>query len=231
MTAEEDEMTLAWSIAARVARWAAISAVTVAACRVLAGRWDVPWMWATVAVALLVALPVNLAIDPDLARERRRPGPGGFDRITVLAVATCTAAESFLAILDVGRFHWSDHVPASVHILALGLFALGFGVVAWAVSVNRFFSSVVRIQTDRGHQLVTAGPYRYVRHPGYLGMLLAYPVIGVAIGSWYALIPGIVALALVLRRMLVEDRYLKDHLPGYKEYATKVPRLIPRRSS
>ncbi|HVH08422.1 MAG TPA: isoprenylcysteine carboxylmethyltransferase family protein [Gemmatimonadales bacterium] len=224
-------MTFGWGKVARVARWVASGAITIAACRVLAGRWDAPWMWATVTVALLVGLPVTLAIDPELARERRRPGPGGFDRVTVFAVAICTAAESLIAVLDVGRFHWSDRVPAWVHVLAIGLFALGFGVVGWAVSVNRFFSSVVRIQADRGHQLVTAGPYRYVRHPGYLGMLLAYPVIGVAIGSWWSVLPGAVAFGLVLRRMLVEDRYLRDQLPGYKEYATKVPRLIPRRPS
>jgi protein-S-isoprenylcysteine O-methyltransferase Ste14 len=222
-------MTLGWSVPGRLARWMISAAITVGVCRGLAGRWNLPWMWATAGVVSLAALILTLTIDPDLVRERRRPGPGGVDRFSQLAIALCVGGECALALLDVGRFHWSAHVPVAMHLAGVLLFALGFGVVVWAIGVNRFFSSVVRIQTDRGHQLVTAGPYRYVRHPGYLGMLLAYPVIGVAIGSWWALIPGVLGVAVVLRRMLVEDRYLQQHFPGYREYATAVPRrVIPR---
>ncbi|HEX4601602.1 MAG TPA: isoprenylcysteine carboxylmethyltransferase family protein [Gemmatimonadales bacterium] len=222
-------MTLGWSVPARLVRWVSSAAITVAVCRALAGRWDLPWMWATAGVGSLGALVLMLAIDPDLARERRRPGPGGFDRFSRTAIAICVGAEGIFALLDVGRWHWSDHVPVAVHVASLTLFALGFGVVVWAIWVNRFFSSVVRIQTDRGHQLVTAGPYRYIRHPGYLGMLLAYPVIGLAIGSWWTLVPGAIGMAVVLRRMLVEDGHLQQHLPGYREYVSAVPgRLIPR---
>lgn len=221
-------MTLGWSVPARVGRWAASAAITVAAVRVLAGRWDVPWIWATVGVASALGLAVTLVIDPELVRERRRPGPGGFDRLTRTIVGACVGAEMVVAGLDVGRFHWSDGVPVAVRAAGVTLFALGFGLVGWAVAVNRFFSSIVRIQTERGHRLVTTGPYRFVRHPGYLGMLMAYPVLGVAMGSWWTLVPGAVCAAAVLRRLRVEDRYLLAHFPGYRDYAAAVKgRLIP----
>lgn len=222
-------MTLGWSLPERLVRWGSSAAISLAFCRVVAGRWDLPWVWATMGVGVLEALVLMVIIDPDLARERRRPGPGGFDRFSRTAIAGCVGAEGILALLDVGRLHWSDQVPLAVHLLAVTLFALGFGLVVWAIWVNRFFSSVVRIQTDRGHHLVTDGPYRYVRHPGYLGMLLSYPAIGLAIGSWWALIPGVLSAAVVVRRMLVEDRHLQQHLPGYQAYAAVVRgRVIPR---
>jgi protein-S-isoprenylcysteine O-methyltransferase Ste14 len=108
------------------------------------------------------------------------------------------------------------------------LFGAGFGLVTWSVAVNRFFSSVVRVQADRGHSIVTSGPYTYVRHPGYLGMLMSYPFVSLAIGSWWALIPGALCFAIVLRRAMLEDAYLQRHLPGYREYAGSVAhRLIP----
>lgn len=221
-------LTLGWSIGARIVRWAIGAAITLIAGYLLAGRWTVPWLWAALAVASLGALAMSLTIDPGLAGERWRPGPGALDRGTQTVVSILMGTALVLAAVDVGRGHWSDAVPLGAHVAALALFVLGYGIIAWAVTVNRFFSGVVRLQTERGQHVVTAGPYRWVRHPGYLGMLVGYPMLVLAIGSWWGFALAATCVPLIARRMLFEDRYLQEHLPGYRAYAAEVPkRLIP----
>jgi protein-S-isoprenylcysteine O-methyltransferase Ste14 len=93
---------------------------------------------------------------------------------------------------------------------------------------NRFFSSVVRIQTDRGHVVCDTGPYRFVRHPGYAGII--FPLFGIvlALGSIWTLIPAAVASIITVIRTVLEDRTLQEELPGYRDYARRVRyRLIP----
>jgi protein-S-isoprenylcysteine O-methyltransferase Ste14 len=99
---------------------------------------------------------------------------------------------------------------------------------AWALTVNRFFSSDARIQRDRGHQVVTDGPYRFVRHPGYAGSMLLALAMPLALGSWWSYLPALAAAALMLRRLLIEDRMLRAELEGYADYAARVRwRLLP----
>jgi protein-S-isoprenylcysteine O-methyltransferase Ste14 len=96
------------------------------------------------------------------------------------------------------------------------------------MAVNRFFSSVVRIQSDRGHQLVTGGPYGWIRHPGYLAALLQGISSGIALGSWVSMIPVVGMLPLLFVRTVREDRFLRGNLPGYLEYAQRVRyRMLP----
>ncbi len=129
---------------------------------------------------------------------------------------------------DVGRFHWSDTVPRGLEIAALLAYAAGIGFVVWSMAVNEFFSPVVRLQAGGAHQLVTAGPYGLVRHPGYLGMVFGYGASGLALGSWWAFLPSAACALLVLRRAALEDRYLQEHLAGYRAYSQRVPyRLFP----
>jgi protein-S-isoprenylcysteine O-methyltransferase Ste14 len=98
----------------------------------------------------------------------------------------------------------------------------------YAMSVNRFFSSVVRIQNDRGHHVVDSGPYAYVRHPGYTGMLLFGATLPLALGSWWAFLPGSAIVLFGFRRLWIEDRFLAANLPGYRDYAARVRyRLLP----
>jgi protein-S-isoprenylcysteine O-methyltransferase Ste14 len=134
-----------------------------------------------------------------------------------------------IAGLDRGRFHWSDTVP--VWLQSLGLIALAgsYAFCIWAMRVNRFFSSVVRIQTDRGQHVVTTGPYAVIRHPGYLAGIVVMLTSGVALGSWVAAaFLVITTLPFLLYRAITEDRILQAELPGYRDYAGRVRwRLMP----
>jgi protein-S-isoprenylcysteine O-methyltransferase Ste14 len=133
-----------------------------------------------------------------------------------------------VAGLDVGRFHWSDDVPLPVQAVALAVMAAALAFAVWAVAVNRFFSSVVRIQTDRGHHLITSGPYRFVRHPGYAAFTFIFAGGGLALGSWLAALIGLATFLPLLWRTVQEDRFLGEQLEGYAAYAQKVRyRLFP----
>jgi len=126
------------------------------------------------------------------------------------------------------RFSWSPVFPDWVTVFGLLLTALGYAFATWALAENRFFSSTVRIQEDRGHVVCDTGPYRIVRHPGYAGSVLALPGIVLALGSVWTLVPVVVALIIAVIRTVLEDRTLQEELPGYRDYARCVRyRLVP----
>jgi protein-S-isoprenylcysteine O-methyltransferase Ste14 len=126
------------------------------------------------------------------------------------------------------RFGWSPVFPLWLIVLGFLLISLGYAFAAWALIENRFFSSMVRIQVDRGHVVCDSGPYRVVRHPGYAGNLLALPGMVLALNSMWTLIPAAVALIIAVIRTVLEDQTLQDELPGYRDYARRVRyRLIP----
>ena len=126
------------------------------------------------------------------------------------------------------RFGWSPLFPLWLIVLGFLLISLGYAFAAWALIENRFFSSVVRIQVDRGHVVCDSGPYRIVRHPGYAGNMLALPGMVLALSSTWTLIPTAVALIIAVIRTVLEDQTLQDELPGYRAYAGRVRyRLIP----
>ena len=137
-----------------------------------AGTFAVPMFWAYLvlfAVLCLTASAVVYLLSPDLVKERVRPGEGEQDRVTVRALNLLMFAQLLLAGLDVGRLHWSATVPLPLQILGLIGFAMGMGLTTWAMLVNRFFSSAVRLQPERGQHVVTSGPYRAGAPPGLLG--------------------------------------------------------------
>jgi protein-S-isoprenylcysteine O-methyltransferase Ste14 len=193
-----------------------------------AGRWDLPFFWTYVAVNAALALVGLFLVDPALQQERWHPAVRNMEFWFIALVGLPLYLAHFaIAGLDVGRFHWSE-VPRSAQLAGLPVLAASWALVAWAVVVNRFFSPVVRIQTERGHQLITAGPYRYVRHPGYAGAIAAFLSGPVVLGSWWALAPVVPLILLILRRTTIEDRFLRAELTGYLEYAQRVRyRLLP----
>jgi len=126
------------------------------------------------------------------------------------------------------RYNWSPEFPLWLIVPGFILISLGYAFAAWALAENRFFSSVVRIQTDRGHVVCDSGPYRFVRHPGYAGNIPPLFGIVLALGSVWALIPAAVALIVTVIRTVLEDQTLQEELPGYRDYARRVRyRLIP----
>lgn len=126
------------------------------------------------------------------------------------------------------RFQWSIEFSVELTILGLILTALGYAFAVWALIENRFFLSVVRIQTERGHKVCDTGPYQYVRHPGYAGNVIALFGIVLALSSLWTFIPVAVALIITLMRTHLEDQALRKELTGYEEYTQRVHyRLIP----
>ena len=126
------------------------------------------------------------------------------------------------------RYNWSSEFPLWLIVIGFILISFGYAFAAWALAENRFFSSVVRIQTDRGHVVCDSGPYQFMRHPGYAGNILALFGIVLALGSVWTLIPAAVASIIAVIRTALEDQTLLDELPGYRDYARRVRyRLIP----
>jgi protein-S-isoprenylcysteine O-methyltransferase Ste14 len=196
-----------------------------------AGTFAVPMFWAYLVLFAVLCVGASAAVyllSPDLVKERVRPGEGGQDRVTVRALNVLMFTQVLIAGLDVGRLHWSATVPFALQILGLIGFAKGMALTTWAMLVNRFFSSAVRLQPDRGQHVVTAGPYQVVRHPGYSGGLLLLLSIGLALGSWIAIVPILLMVPFMVRRILIEERMLASALPGYANYTQRVrSRIVP----
>ncbi len=169
-----------------------------------------------------------LTINPALARERSEPGSEGADpAVRPVASALFVATVAFGA-LDVGRLHWTLPFSKAMQMAAFAAFVAANALQIWAMAANIYFSTALRLQAERGHRLVRSGPYRYVRHPGYLAMLLIAPSTAFAIGSKLALLPATMYGTLILFRAAREDQFLLTNLPGFADYIEGAPyRLIP----
>ena len=203
----------------------------VAAAAVLfasAGTVAIAGFWVYLAIIAIVMIVSFAVLDPGLLRERMRPG-GNKPPPALKVFSLVLFVHWIVAGLDRGRFHWSDDVPGWLQGVCLFMVAAGYAVALWAMRVNRFFSSVVRIQTDRGQRVVTTGPYAFVRHPGYTAGILIIAASGPALGSWIATaLVVIFSLPFLLHRAIMEDRILQVELVGYSDYAARVRwRLIP----
>jgi protein-S-isoprenylcysteine O-methyltransferase Ste14 len=197
-----------------------------------AGRLDWVMGWVYIAIYLgvvginsLVLIPRN----PELIAERAQPKENtkGWDKTISGLVGVAFLGSLVIAGLDV-RFKWSPEAAVAVLVAGTVLLVLGNVLFSWAMISNAFFSTLVRIQEDRSHTVATNGPYRFVRHPGYVGWILMSFGIPIMLGSLWAVIPGALSALLMVVRTALEDRTLQNELPGYKDYAAQVRyRLLP----
>ena len=184
--------------------------------------------WVFLAIMIGWVVYVSRSVDPTLFRERFKPAGPTIDRYALRAIRATAAASLAVTLIDIDRFHWSDDVPPMVRAAGMIVLIVSLALLAQSMIANRFFSTAIRLQTDRGHRVVDIGPYRYVRHPGYVAMAIVTPAIALALGSWYGALLALVYSALIVRRAAVEDRYLREHLEGYAQYAERIRfRLIP----
>lgn len=192
-----------------------------------AGRWDLPLAWACLGVYAGFMVLAQFLMGPELRRERMNPAPGGIDRQIRWMMLPFILGYWVVAGLDI-RWHGSAIIPKGWQVLGLAGLTASLVLALWALTQNRFFSPVVRVQTERGHHLITSGPYQFIRHPGYLGATASALCGAIALGSWRALLPAIGVVGVLVRRTILEDRFLHRELTGYPEYARKVRfRLLP----
>jgi protein-S-isoprenylcysteine O-methyltransferase Ste14 len=163
---------------------------------------------------------------PALVAERFKP-PADRDRASRRIAIPLMLLHYLIAGLDIGRFGWST-VPPAAQVVGFATTGGALALVGWTLLSNPFASTAVRVQAERGHTVISTGPYAFVRHPMYLAVLLFCLGSGPALGSWWSTVALFPVLIVFVRRTLFEDRMLCDELPGYREYALRVPyRVVP----
>ncbi len=197
--------------------------------------WPWGWVFAGMTLAGWAGLSIALAVgNPALLNQRGKrvkdatAGTPKWD-IAILAVyAILTLVQPFVAGLD-RRYAVSAEVTPALALLGNSLLLAGFFLLAWSMVANRNFEPTMRIQGDaETHRVAAGGPYRYMRHPGYTGVILQFLALPVALGTWLALIPGALGIGLFILRTALEDRMLQAELPGYADFARRIRyRLIP----
>lgn len=194
--------------------------------------WWEAWVYAlTSALGFIVSRALAAQRHPDILEERARSmdleDAKPWDR--VLAPSLAFGNILILVVAGFGRlFGWSASFSLTTKIVSIIVMVLGYLLGSWALIENRFFSGVVRIQKDRDHRVVSTGPYRFVRHPGYAAALWTYLVIPLLLDSAWAFVPAVLLIGVLVLRTALEDQTLQDELPGYKEFTRKTRyRLIP----
>lgn len=213
------------------------AALVLHPCVLFLSSADLSWWQAWVFSVLFVSAGIGLRLraerrHPGLMAERARlakaPGVMPWDKLLAPLMGVSLGLPLVLVAGLDHRFGWSPPLSIWLNMVGLILVAAGYGFAGWALSENRFFSTFVRIQTERGHVVCDTGPYRIVRHPGYAGNTLPPFALVLALSSIWALIPAAVALIITVTRTAMEDKALQQELPGYRDYVRRVRyRLIP----
>ena len=195
--------------------------------------WRQGWLYAFITIGMSILSRVLVYKKaPDLIKERSTytsaEGVKPWDKKLVPWIAIYLPLVTLIVAGLNERFGWLPEVPLWLSWVSLVVILLGYAFGIWAMLSNPFFSAVVRIQTDRGHVTVEAGPYRYVRHPGYSSGIFTWLAIPLLLGSFWALIPAVVACGLTVLRTKLEDQTLIEELSGYREYTQRTRyRLLP----
>lgn len=231
-TEEQQAPDLKVGIVKRVAQVLVVLAVQTAILFLSSGRLDWAGAWVFIGLYLL-GMVVNASLllhySPETIAERAEArGMKTWDKI----VGGLFGIMYFIVMLLVAgldvRFGWTGQFPLALHIAGTVAFALGFALLIWSMVSNAYFSTVVRVEEDRGQAVCDTGPYRFVRHPGYIGAIVHSLVVPLILGSWWALIPGALAALLMIARTALEDKTLQEELDGYQDYAEQVRyRLLP----
>jgi protein-S-isoprenylcysteine O-methyltransferase Ste14 len=199
---------------------------------VTAGRFNWIWAWVYLGISLvsvLINAPIMLRSSPGTIAERGElKMTENWDKVVSGSYALAMYfALPLVAGLDV-RLGWARDPGIAWHVAGAIVLAVGLELTSWAMIANAYFSTAVRIQSDRGQTVCSTGPYRFVRHPGYVGVILQCIGAPILLGSLWALIPGITATVLIIVRTFLEDRTLQAELTGYQDYVQEVRyRLVP----
>jgi protein-S-isoprenylcysteine O-methyltransferase Ste14 len=197
-----------------------------------AGTIDILSAWIALGSYAAISIINFFLVDPELVSERVQMGGKGVNHIDRVLASVSFAfiypLTLIVAGLDIGRYHWTQSFPFVIQIIAMILYTFGNLLGRWAMVSNKYFSTFVRIQEDRDHEVESGGPYRYIRHPGYAGIILAAMTLPLAIGSVYAIAPAVVGCIGFVVRTALEDKTLISGLKGYRDYTSKVRyRLLP----
>ena len=201
---------------------------------IISWRWDwwEAWVYAGINIfGFIISRVLAGRKNPGLLAERgkflQHQNPETWDKTLSPLLGLGGGLIPIVAGVD-ALFGSSAQFSIGLKIFAVVILLMGFVIGSYALIANRFFSGMVWIQTERGHQVVDTGPYRWVRHPGYAGSLLTYPVIPLLLDSWWAFIPVFFTIVVIVIRTRLEDQTLQEKLEGYREYAQRVRyRLIP----
>lgn len=189
--------------------------------------WAMGWLY--ILIFLISNSFISLYIDPDLSKERTKKHTNlkKWDQYLLVLIFLFGVIVWIIMGLD-HRFGWSGNIPITIQVFSTLMVIFGNILFTWGILSNNYFSTTVRIQSDRGHQVISHGPYRFLRHPGYLGVC-SYTIFQcLMLNSVWALVPAVVVVVAFVIRTYLEDETLQRELIGYKEYAEDVRyRLIP----
>jgi protein-S-isoprenylcysteine O-methyltransferase Ste14 len=202
----------------------------IASLFVVSGRWDWTGAWLYLGfwiIGLSLMMVLMKKLNPELIQARsKKIIEKKFDKIFLILYSPLTLLTPTAAGLDV-RINGAN-IATSWALIGLGICIIGIIPTAWAMVANRFFEQTARIQTDRHHKVITTGPYKYIRHPGYTGMIIMFAATPLILQSKWTFIPMATTIVLVIFRTAMEDKMLQNELSGYTEYAAKVRfRLVP----
>jgi protein-S-isoprenylcysteine O-methyltransferase Ste14 len=188
------------------------------------------WLYASINIISVMLNSFVLSNNDELAEERSttKSGTKSWDKKILRLSALILIITYIVAGLDAGRFQWSTRFHWNVNALGMVLILFGEVIFLTAQKQNKFFSSVMRIQTDRGHTVCDTGIYKIVRHPAYFGTIVTAIGIPLILGSLWSFIPSTFSIFLTVIRTSLEDKTLIKELNGYREYTYKTPyKLLP----